>query len=119
VRTPIPQHGSAGDRPTAVTARTAAAGRRGWLRFLVHLTAMVALMYVGMLAFDPLYGWVAGRLGSRDPGTDWPVVSALAMAAEMTIPMVPFMRWHGHAGGTSPRWSARWPPPPSSLWPST
>jgi hypothetical protein len=34
-------------------------GGHGARRFLAHLAAMVALMYAGMLALDPLYaGWL-------------------------------------------------------------
>jgi flagellar biosynthetic protein FliP len=76
-----------------VTPSGAFAGAR---RFLLHLAAMVALMYAGMIALDPFYGWAARQLGSTNPATDWPAVSAIVMTAEMTLPMIPFMRWHGH-----------------------
>jgi flagellar biosynthetic protein FliP len=58
---------------------------------------MVALMYAGMMALHPLYSWAARLLGSTDAATDWPIVSAIVMTVEMTVPMIPFMRWHGHS----------------------
>ena len=69
----------------------------GVRRFVLHLGAMVALMYVGMMAVDPLYTRVARPFGSMYPATDWPVLSAVVMTAAMAIPMIPFMRWHGHS----------------------
>jgi hypothetical protein len=58
---------------------------------------MVALMYAGMIALDRSTGGLPRLLGSTEPATDWPIVSAIVMTVEMTVPMIPFMRWHGHS----------------------
>jgi hypothetical protein len=58
---------------------------------------MVALMYAGMMALDPIYKCAARLLGSTNPTADWPMFSAIVMTVEMTLPMIPFMRWHGHS----------------------
>ena len=83
--------------PATTVADAPSVGRHGVRRFLLHLAAMVALMYAGMLALDPLYAWLAHRLGSSSPSSDWPMISAVVMTAEMTLPMIPFMRRHGHS----------------------
>jgi hypothetical protein len=57
---------------------------------------MVVAMYAGMLVLDPVYTAVAARAGYADPWTDLPVVSALVMTANMTVPMVLLMLRHRH-----------------------
>lgn len=69
----------------------------GRLRFGWHVVVMVALMYAGMIVLAPVYEWIAAGLGSAEPWTQWPVASAFVMDATMTVPMVPFMRRHGHS----------------------
>ena len=65
-------------------------------RFVRHYVVMVVAMYAGMLVLDPLYAAVAGRAGYADPWTELPVVSALVMAVNMTIPMALLMLRHRH-----------------------
>jgi hypothetical protein len=57
---------------------------------------MVVAMYAGMLVLDPVYAAVATRAGYADPWAELPVVSALVMAVNMTVPMVLLMLRHGH-----------------------
>jgi hypothetical protein len=72
-----------------------------WKRFVRHYLVMVVAMYVGMLVLDPLYAAVAGRAGYTDPWTELPVVSAVVMAVNMTIPMVLLMLRHRHGSGAT------------------
>jgi hypothetical protein len=67
-------------------------------RFARHYLTMVAAMYAGMLVLDPVYAAVAARAGYADPWVELPVVSALVMAINMTVPMVLLMLRHGHGG---------------------
>jgi len=67
-------------------------------RFARHYLVMVAAMYVGMLVLDPVYAAVAARAGYADPWVELPVLSALVMAVNMTVPMVLLMLRHGHGG---------------------
>jgi hypothetical protein len=73
-----------------------AAGPTSWRRFARHYLAMVVAMYAGMLVLDPVYAAVAARAGYGDPWADLPVVSALVMAVNMTVPMVLLMLRHHH-----------------------
>jgi hypothetical protein len=57
---------------------------------------MVAAMYVGMLALDPVYSATAGGLGYENPWTQLPVMSSFVMAFNMTLPMALWMRHHHH-----------------------
>ncbi len=59
---------------------------------------MVGAMYAGMLVLDPVYAAVAARAGYADPWVELPVLSALVMAVNMTVPMVLLMLRHGHGG---------------------
>jgi uncharacterized membrane protein YhaH (DUF805 family) len=67
-----------------------------WKLFARHYVVMVVAMYVGMLLLDPVYAAVAAHAGYADPWADLPVVSALVMAVNMTVPMVVLMLRHGH-----------------------
>lgn len=67
-------------------------------RFTRHYLTMVAAMYAGMLVLDPVYAAVAARAGYADPWVELPVVSALVMSINMTVPMVLLMLRHGHGG---------------------
>ena len=78
-----------------VTVATATPSRRV-LRFARHFLVMLAAMYLGMLALNPVYDWAAGAAGYADPWTQLPVLSAMVMAVNMTVPMAVWMRWHGH-----------------------
>ena len=67
-----------------------------WKRFARHYLVMVVAMYAGMLVLDPVYAAVATRAGYADPWAELPVVSALVMAVNMTVPMVLLMLRHRH-----------------------
>ena len=67
-------------------------------RFARHYLVMVGAMYAGMLVLDPAYAAVATRAGYADPWVELPVLSALVMAVNMTVPMVLLMLRHGHRG---------------------
>lgn len=76
-------HGAAdGTRPTRI------------VRFARHYLLMVVAMYAGMLILDPAYVGVAHHAGYADPWTELPVLSALVMAGNMTVPMVLLMLRH-------------------------
>jgi len=78
-------HGGAdGKRPTSA-----------W-RFARHYLQMVVAMYAGMLVLDPVYAALATRAGYPDPWTELPVLSALVMTVNMTLPMVLLMLRHRH-----------------------
>jgi hypothetical protein len=67
-----------------------------WSRFARHYLVMVVAMYTGMLVLNPVYAALATRAGYADPWVELPVVSALVMAVNMTLPMVLLMLHHGH-----------------------
>lgn len=72
-----------------------------WTRFVRHFVVMVVAMYAGMAVLDPVYTAVAGHAGYADPWTELPLVSALVMAVNMTIPMVLLMLRHRHGPGAT------------------
>ncbi len=78
------------------TAVVGAAASPRVMRFLRHFLVMLVAMYGGMLALNPVYDWAAGRTGYADPWTQLPVLSAMVMAFNMTVPMAIWMRWHRH-----------------------
>lgn len=65
-----------------------------WKRFVRHYAVMVLAMYAGMIALDPVYAVVAARAGYADPWVQLPVLSAVVMAFNMTLPMVLLMLRH-------------------------
>lgn len=68
-----------------------------FVRFARHYLLMIVAMYAGMLILDPAYVAVATHAGYADPWTELPVLSALVMAGNMTVPMVLLMLRH-HQG---------------------
>jgi hypothetical protein len=63
--------------------------------FALHYAEMVAVMLLGMAALALPAQWTTDALlPSLDP--DDPALMLGRMAAIMTIPMVPWMRWRGH-----------------------
>ena len=64
-------------------------------RFWRHYAQMVAVMFGGMFVLALPAEWLLGAFGSS-----WSELSTgpmlAVMAATMTIPMVPYMRWMGH-----------------------
>jgi hypothetical protein len=87
---------SGGPVPTRSTSQGDTARTTSWRRFARHYAVMVLAMYAGMLALDPVYAEVATRAGYADPWVELPVVSAFAMAVNMTVPMVLLMLRHRH-----------------------
>jgi hypothetical protein len=69
---------------------------RASYHFLRHYAEMVAVMFAGMFILMAPAGWLFGALG-----TSWsrlsPAMSTFAMAMTMTVPMVAWMRFRGHA----------------------
>ena len=88
--------------PTTLTTEGRPVGKRvttrttSWRRFARHYVVMLLAMYAGMVALDPVYVEVATRAGYADPWVELPVISALVMAVNMTVPMVLLMLRHGH-----------------------
>lgn len=78
-----------GSGPTATRATS-------WKRFAGHYLVMVVAMYAGMFVLNPVYTAVTTRAGYPDPWVQLPVVSALVMTINMTVPMVLLMLRHRH-----------------------
>jgi hypothetical protein len=76
-----------------------AAGRKRW-RFLRHFFEMVVVMMLGMCmlgaAFGAFHEFVFGS-GFAAAWRDHVVLAAFAMAFNMTVPMVLWMRYRGHS----------------------
>ena len=106
--------GSPGLRPTRGSRDTTAASRGGhwrpWLQFLLHLGEMVLAMMLGMYLLDAPSGAVISALGYSDSD---PVLSALVMTFNMTVPMVLWMRFRGHAWERAGGCGRPWCFPPS------
>jgi hypothetical protein len=70
--------------------------RRSTYRFLGHYAEMIAVMFAGMFALMAPTGMVLGAFG-----TSWsrlsPAMNTFVMALTMTVPMVAWMRYRGHA----------------------
>ena len=69
---------------------------RPWLRFLLHLGEMVLAMMLGMEILGMPSGAVMAALGYSGP-----IPSALMMTVNMTVPMVLWMWFRGHAWARS------------------
>ena len=69
---------------------------RSIYRFLRHYAEMVAVMFAGMFALMAPTGVLLGAFG-----TSWsrlsPAMNVFVMALTMTVPMVAWMRYRGHA----------------------
>jgi hypothetical protein len=66
------------------------------LHFFRHYAEMVAAMFVGMFALSKPADWLFGALGTST-SSDHPVMMLLSMGITMTVPMVAWMRYRGHA----------------------
>ena len=62
---------------------------RSTRRFLGHYVEMVVVMFVGMFVLMGPTDWVLGPVS--------PAMSVFTMALTMTVPMVAWMRYRGHA----------------------
>lgn len=65
-------------------------------RFARHYAEMVVVMFLGMFVLMAPTGWLFNAFG-----TSWsrlsPAMNTFAMALTMTVPMVAWMRYRGHA----------------------
>src|SRR4051812_15778983 len=91
-----------------------AEGRRALWRFARHYAEMVVAMYVGMVTLSPFYAALAARAGYSEPWGQLPVISAVVMAVEMTIPMALLMAWHRHRHRVIAEMGVAMLPPPVS-----
>jgi hypothetical protein len=65
-------------------------------RFLRHYTEMVAAMFIGMFALSKPAEWLFSALGTST-SSQHPAMMLLSMGVTMTVPMVAWMRYRGHA----------------------
>lgn len=65
-------------------------------RFFRHYAEMVAVMFLGMFALSMPADWLFGALGAST-SSQHPVMMLLSMGITMTVPMVAWMRYRGHA----------------------
>lgn len=81
---------------SSITTPTTTRRPRSLRRFGLHYAEMVAVMFLGMYVLMAPAGWLFGALG-----TSWselsPAMNVGAMALTMTVPMVGWMRYRGHA----------------------
>jgi hypothetical protein len=64
--------------------------------FMRHYVEMVAVMFAGMFALMAPADWLLGVLGTGS-SDHHPTMMLVSMALTMTIPMVAWMRFRGHA----------------------
>lgn len=77
------------------TTLSAAPRARSTTRFARHGLGMAVAMVAGMVAYVTIVGLIAGSVDRARLGQ--PELYALGMAAAMCVPMVAWMRRHGHA----------------------
>ena len=70
--------------------------RRSNSRFVRHYAEMVAVMFAGMFALMVPTGWLFSAFGTSWSGLS-PAMNVFAMGLTMTVPMVAWMRYRGHA----------------------
>jgi hypothetical protein len=77
-------------------------------QFARHYVEMVVAMFAGMIVLGGLVEgalWASGT-STNDLSHTAPAVLLLAMAIEMTLPMVAWMRYRGHGWGTNAEMAA-------------
>jgi hypothetical protein len=71
----------------------------GWLqavgRFAVHFGEMCAVMCLGAIALSLLFFGAASRLGYTDMFQQYPELSVLVLAINLSLPMAVWMRFRG------------------------
>ena len=77
-----------------MTSRLSAIPNRAFVR---HYLEMVAAMFLGMLVLAVPVGSLLGLLGDTASSPGHHPLMLVAMTAEMTVPMVAWMRYRGHA----------------------
>jgi hypothetical protein len=70
--------------------------RRPSVRFALHYTEMVAVMFIGMFVLMAPTGRLLGAVGTSWSGLS-PAMNTFTMALTMAVPMVGWMRYRGHA----------------------
>jgi hypothetical protein len=69
---------------------------RSTSRFARHYAEMVAVMFAGMFVLMAPTGVLLGAFGTSWSGLS-PAMNVFAMALTMTVPMIAWMRYRGHA----------------------
>jgi hypothetical protein len=64
--------------------------------FLWHLGEMCLAMCIGLAVLDAMFYGIARVVGYSDPLVQFPELSTLVVAFNMTAPMVVWMRFRGH-----------------------
>lgn len=64
--------------------------------FIRHYVEMVVVMFAGMFALMAPADWLLGVFGTSS-SDHHPTMMLVSMAATMTVPMVAWMRYRGHA----------------------
>lgn len=77
------------------TGEVSSMGSRLTRSFARHYVEMVIVMLVGMGVLAVPAQWATGALWPAVDGDD-PTLMLARMAATMTVPMIPWMRWRGH-----------------------
>lgn len=65
-------------------------------RFFLHYAEMVAAMFIGMFALSKPADWLFSAIGAST-SSQHPAMMLLSMGVTMTVPMVAWMRFRGHA----------------------
>jgi hypothetical protein len=65
-------------------------------RFFLHYVEMVAARFIGMFALSKPADLLFSALGAST-SSQHPVMMLFSMSVTMTVPMVPWMRFRGHA----------------------
>jgi hypothetical protein len=65
-------------------------------RFIAHYVEMVVVMFLGMFVLMVPTGWLLSAFGTSSSDLS-PVMNNFVMALTMTVPMVAWMRYRGHA----------------------
>ena len=65
-------------------------------RFIRHYVEMVAVMFIVMFALGKPADWLFGAFGAST-SSEHPVMMLFSMGVTMTVPMVAWMRYRGHA----------------------
>jgi hypothetical protein len=83
-------------RTAALHQASVSVTAKAW-QFVRHFLEMCAAMCIGAAVLGVLYTWVAGLIGVANPYVQFPELSALVLAFNMTAPMVAWMRFRGMA----------------------
>jgi len=83
---------------TGARSRIGVAGLRGTStgRFVGHYVEMVAVMFIGMFALSNPADWLFSALGAST-SSQHPAMMLFSMGITMTVPMIAWMRFRGHA----------------------